>query len=168
MISLYNSRVKEHRWIRVASFTFGVFTERAWRRRAWHNNLTAVHSLVKRLGIARPTKVDISTLVSISSHVFFVTTPPKQSGKSETLLISLTIDVFRTSIRRHKACGPTFRLEGLPRRFYVFRELFKALLCLNRYRCKVNNETKQIKQKKNRYDARGSHRGSQRGGFRTV
>src|SRR5215467_10584670 len=35
------------------------------------------------------------------------------------------------------------------------------------YRCKENNETKQIEQKKNRYDARGSHRGSQRGGFRT-
>jgi len=63
--------------------------------------------------------------------VFFVTIPPKQSGKSEALLISSTIDVFRTSIRRHKACGPTFRPEGLPRRFYVFRELFKALLCLN-------------------------------------
>ena len=167
MISLYNSRVKEHRWIRVASFTFAVFTERAWRRRAWHNNLTAVHSLVKRLGIARPTKVDISTLVSISSHVFFVTTPPKQSGKSETLLISSTIDVFRTSIRRHK-------LAALPLDPRVCQE---GSTCSGNFlkpavfkwcRCKENNETKQIKQKKNRYDARGSHRGSQRGGFRTV
>src|SRR6266542_317087 len=44
--------------------------------------------------------------LTISRHVFFVTTPPKQSVKSETLLISSTIDVFRTSIRRHKACAP--------------------------------------------------------------
>ena len=29
---------------------------------------------------------------------------------------------------------------GLQRRFYVFLELFKSLLCLNRYRCKENNE----------------------------
>src|SRR5215813_13630102 len=139
MISLYNSRVKEHRWIRVASFTFGVFTERAWRRRAWHNNLTAVHSLVKILGIARPTEADISTLVSISSHVIFVTT-----------LAALPLDL--------RVCQEGSTCSGN----FLKPAVFKW------YRCKENNETKQIKQKKNRYDARGSHRGSQRGGFRTV
>ena len=77
------------------------------RRDSSHAGRIEAHnssSTDKKIGHRSSEVKSIFRHVPISSHPFFVTTHPKQSIKSETLLISPTRDVFRISMRRHKAC----------------------------------------------------------------
>jgi hypothetical protein len=103
--------------------------------RCHHSTCGEAHnssSTDKKLAIARPQVMSTFRHLSISRHVFFVTTSPKQSVKSETLLIS---NNYRFSGHRSvgtKLAPPTLHTTDNPK-----GALSSPWVALMTFRCRV-------------------------------